>query len=135
MSQQKDLGAATVFDAEPGSSQNPAVARFTQGSWERGSVVTFGDDDQLRDSLTDAVVYAGDPEEPETEIRIEGPNALADASLIAAAPEMHAALTFIFERIADKERQPRDLYPAFGLDARRAIEMAQAALRKARGEG
>lgn len=57
-----------------------------------------------------------------------------DARLIAAAPELYAALNFIFERIADKERGPRDLYPAFGLDSSRAIEMAAAALAKARGE-
>lgn len=51
-----------------------------------------------------------------------------------AATELYAALQFIFEHITDKERRPIDLYPAFGLDARRAIEMARAALAKARGE-
>lgn len=58
----------------------------------------------------------------------------ANAGLIAAAPELYEALEFIFSHIADKERGLRDLYPAFGLDGRRAIEMAAAALRKARGE-
>jgi hypothetical protein len=58
----------------------------------------------------------------------------ANARLIAAAPELYEALEFVFEHIADKERGPRDLYPAFGLDARRAIEMTRAALAKARGE-
>jgi hypothetical protein len=57
----------------------------------------------------------------------------SDAHLIAAAPELYAALKFVFEHIADKERGPRDLYPAFGLDAQRVIEMARAALAKARG--
>lgn len=43
------------------------------------------------------------------------------------------ALQYIFEHITDKHRGPRDLYPAFGLDARRAIEMASAALARVRG--
>lgn len=58
----------------------------------------------------------------------------ADMALIAAAPELYEALDFIFEHIADKERGFRDLYPAFGLDGPRAIEMARNALAKARGE-
>src|SRR5687768_8810194 len=62
------------------------------------------------------------------------PEAEANARLIAAAPELYEALEFIFDHIADKERGPRDLYPAFGLDASRALEMARAALAKARGD-
>lgn len=61
-------------------------------------------------------------------------NIPANADLIAAAPELYEALKFIFEHIADKERGPRDLYPAFGLNSRCAIDMAAAALAKARGE-
>lgn len=57
-----------------------------------------------------------------------------DADLIGAAPDMLAALKFIFEHIADKERGPRDLYPAFGLNSSRAIEMARAAIAKAEGQ-
>ena len=55
----------------------------------------------------------------------------ADARLIAAAPDLLAALKFIFEHIADKDRDLSDLYPAFGLNSSRAIEMARAALAKA----
>jgi hypothetical protein len=60
--------------------------------------------------------------------------AKANARLIAAAPELYDALLYVFEHIADKERGPLDLYPAFGLDASRALEMCRGALAKARGE-
>lgn len=42
--------------------------------------------------------------------------------------EMGRALEYVLDHIADKERGPRDIYPAFGLDAGRAIEMMRAAL-------
>lgn len=49
--------------------------------------------------------------------------------------KLYAALQFIFEYIADKERGPKDLYPAFGLDAPMFILLgrdahAHAAVRK-----
>jgi len=58
----------------------------------------------------------------------------ANARLIAAAPEMLDALKFIYDHIADKERGPRDLYPAFGLDAQKAVGMTRAAIAKATGD-
>jgi hypothetical protein len=58
----------------------------------------------------------------------------ANACLIAAAPELYEAVEFVLDHIADKDRRPRDLYPAFGLDARRAIDLCFAALAKARGD-
>lgn len=131
MPQQKDLDKGRCSSTEPGSSQNPAVARFTAGPW----FVTT--DPPVNDAW-----YPGRTIGSETEgtricdlpsLRSKAGNA-ANAALIVAAPDMYAALDFIFEHIADKERHPRDLYPAFGLDARRVLEMAQAALAKARGE-
>lgn len=47
--------------------------------------------------------------------------------------QMLAALKFVHEHITDKERGPRDLYPAFGLNSSRAIEMVSAAISKATG--
>jgi hypothetical protein len=41
---------------------------------------------------------------------------------------MREALTFVLDHIGDKERGPRDLYPAFGLDAQRTLDMVRAAL-------
>jgi len=57
----------------------------------------------------------------------------ANAHLIEAAPELLAACKFVEEHIGDPERTPRDLYPAFGLDARTALEMLRAAIAKAEG--
>lgn len=88
---------------------------------------------------TDAIKIEGDIEAnwvvpPLVCVTYRGDGQDANAHLIAAAPDLFEALEFIFEHIADKERGPRDLYPAFGLDASRAIEGARAALAKARGE-
>lgn len=47
--------------------------------------------------------------------------------------ELVAAVEYVLDHIADPNRGPRDLYPAFGLDSRRAIEMCRAVLAKARG--
>ncbi len=62
----------------------------------------------------------------------------ADAELIARAVNAHQALVdalqFVHDRIADPERKPRDLYPAFGLDASTALEMVRAALSLAEGK-
>jgi hypothetical protein len=62
----------------------------------------------------------------------------ANAALIVHAVNCHdelvTALEYVFDHIADKNRGPRDLYPAFGLDAGRALEMVRAAIAKARGE-
>ena len=57
----------------------------------------------------------------------------ADARLIAAAPELYEACKYIEDHIGDPERTIRDLYPAFGLDSSRALEMVRNALRKAEG--
>lgn len=69
----------------------------------------------------------------DNETRIDTGECLANAHLVAAAPEMLAALRFILEHIADKERGPRDLYPAFGLNSSRAVEMTRDAIAKAEG--
>jgi hypothetical protein len=70
----------------------------------------------------------------DTGIRTSARERAANACLIAAAPELFAAVQFVLDHIADPERGPRDLYPAFGLDASRALEMCGAAIRKAQGE-
>lgn len=57
----------------------------------------------------------------------------ANARLIAAAPEMLDALKFVFDHIADPERGPRDLYPAFGLHSSTAVAMVRDAIAKAEG--
>ena len=49
----------------------------------------------------------------------------------AAAPDLLAALQFVFEHIGDPQRQYRDLYPAFGLDSGKALEIVRAAIVKA----
>jgi hypothetical protein len=106
--------------------------KHTPGPWSVSGVRTrldghpvlqiYGPDDKVY-----ACVFYSD--------RLPGEHATshADARLIAAAPEMLAALKFIFEHIADKERGPRDLYPAFGLNSGRAIKMARDAIAKAEG--
>lgn len=53
--------------------------------------------------------------------------------LIAAAPEFLEACKYILSHIADHERRHSDLYPAFGLNATRAIDMLTAAIAKAEG--
>ena len=57
----------------------------------------------------------------------------ADALLVAAAPDLFAALIFVRDHICDPERGPRDLYPAFGLNASEAIRLVQSAISKAEG--
>lgn len=65
------------------------------------------------------------------EIKVENQ---ANAALIAAAPDLLEALKFVLDHIADPERGVRELYPAFGLDANRAVEMVRAAIDKAEGK-
>lgn len=48
-----------------------------------------------------------------------------------AAPELLEACKFILSHINDPERKPRDLYPAFGLNASRAKEILADAILKA----
>jgi hypothetical protein len=64
-------------------------SRHTSGEWVAGSVLVDG-----KVPEDEAVVYAGGDSDagPETEIVIRGPNAIADAGLVAAAPDLLAAL-------------------------------------------
>lgn len=95
----------------------------TPGPWSvEGLFVVGGAREDRRIAYTyRALVYC-----PEGE-------SVANALLISAAPDLLEALKFVQEHIADPERKLRDLYPAFGLNASRALDMVAAAIAKAEG--
>lgn len=108
------------------------MAKFTPGPW------AVSEDPREGMEWNAHIVLASDYEQRICFMAHGGNNReeefALNASLIAAAPDLYEAVTFVLERIADKERGPRDLYPAFGLDSRRAIDMCRAAVAKAGGQ-
>lgn len=127
--------------------EQPYVARFMPGPWVVHSarptiVVPMQDAEKKRggsvDEARDAeyareIATADDDDFAKTgwPHRFTLAQAKANARLIAAAPQLYDALLYVFDHIADKERTLRDLYPAFGLNAGRALEMCREALAKA----
>lgn len=104
-------------------------AQPTPGPW---TIEEYGDEDApalvIHKDTETRVCFMATPGSRGDPARIE-----ADARLIAAAPDMLAALQFILDHIADKHRGPSDLYPAFGLNASSAVEVVRAAIAKATG--
>lgn len=106
MSQQQDLDKGRCSSTEPGSSQNPAVARFTPGPW---SIEQHGERVWI---TANRINFSGKPSvkavrgmKPEkvaiTNFAAGGmplAEALANASLIAASPDLYAALARLVAR-------------------------------------
>lgn len=111
----------------------------TQGPWRvgypDGSGVTDSHGPYTITSIPtgEVVVQSAEGENSDMRSWSHGIDDIDDAHRIAAAPEMYEALKYVFDHIADKERRPRDLYPAFGLNSSRAVEMVRAAIAKAEG--
>lgn len=79
-----------------------AKPKWTPAPWSLGSVQVYNrEHDVYHDDPHEAVIYADCAEiDEDTEIRVSGPNASADATLIAAAPELYEALSKLAHEVA-----------------------------------
>lgn len=107
-----------------------AEPQFTPAPWSLGTVAIVIDGGYYQ-APDEAIIYCGpDFAEDENEIRIEGPDALANAQLIIAAPELYAALLELADVYENCGQDPESI------DRRlNAFDAARDVLAKARGEG
>lgn len=135
---QKDLDSS-VFDGgakDTGQRDVAPATEHTPGPWELGTVaIADRQSGGWLEAPEDAVVYCGSDEDPENECLIEGPDARANARLIAAAPDMYAQLDDALITLGEVAKVLARDYPSLANNVinQCAIRCADV-LAKARGE-